>query len=81
MPTASQIAAARGVTDTGDICQDDWTPLCSSGVYAGQYVHVGASFSLRVRYSPDPFFHQREARGAFLFARRAPADSGVHAQV
>ena len=48
--------SCRGVTDTGDICEGDWNPLCSRDVYAGNTCHVCASFSLRVRHA-RPFFH------------------------
>ena len=49
-------SSCGGVTDTGDICEGDWNPLCSRDVYAGNTCHVGASFSLRVRHT-RPFFH------------------------
>mmetsp|Transcript_10759 Transcript_10759/g.14046 ORF Transcript_10759/g.14046 Transcript_10759/m.14046 type:complete len:296 (+) Transcript_10759:1324-2211(+) len=45
-----------GGTDTGDICEGDWYPLCSRDVNAGNTCHVSLSFSLRFR-SAGTFFH------------------------
>ena len=35
---------SRRVTDTSDICEGDWNPLCSRDVYAGNTCHVCYSF-------------------------------------